>query len=133
MVKFWRSMCDVQMRFGSGLPMTGTHSVENNFRAVKDGDRRLNLCVRSGGRSRIPPVNRGNKVQGKAMSEKVVWQLLQQDATDAGDPASHRMIVAGRAPSYAGPPAANLNRFSCYSATPRFKRPSGTSAPSKIR
>jgi site-specific recombinase XerD len=32
------------------------------------------------------PVNRGDKVQGVAMSEKVVWQMLQQYATDAGVP-----------------------------------------------
>src|SRR5713101_2923094 len=32
------------------------------------------------------PVNRGDKVQGEAMSEKVVWQMLQQYATDAGLP-----------------------------------------------
>jgi site-specific recombinase XerD len=29
------------------------------------------------------PVNRGDKVQGEAMSEKVVWQMLQQYADDA--------------------------------------------------
>jgi site-specific recombinase XerD len=34
------------------------------------------------------PVNRGDKVQGEAMSEKVVWQMLQQYATDAGVPNS---------------------------------------------
>src|SRR6266478_5739889 len=28
------------------------------------------------------PVNRGDKVQGEAMSEKVVWQMLQQYASD---------------------------------------------------
>jgi integrase len=32
------------------------------------------------------PVNRGDKVQGDAMSEKVVWQMLRQYATDAGVP-----------------------------------------------
>jgi site-specific recombinase XerD len=32
------------------------------------------------------PVNRGDKVQGEAMSEKVVWQMLQEYATDAGVP-----------------------------------------------
>jgi integrase len=32
------------------------------------------------------PVNRGDKVQGEAMSEKVVWQMLQQYATAAGVP-----------------------------------------------
>jgi integrase len=32
------------------------------------------------------PVNRGDKVQGKAMSEKVVWQMLQRYSTDAGVP-----------------------------------------------
>ena len=32
------------------------------------------------------PVNRGDRVQGEAMSEKVVWQMLQQYATDAGVP-----------------------------------------------
>jgi site-specific recombinase XerD len=32
------------------------------------------------------PVNRGDKVQGEAMSEKVVWQMLQRYATDAGVP-----------------------------------------------
>ncbi|HXI41952.1 MAG TPA: tyrosine-type recombinase/integrase [Bryobacteraceae bacterium] len=32
------------------------------------------------------PVNRGDKVHGEAMSEKVVWQMLQQYATDAGVP-----------------------------------------------
>jgi site-specific recombinase XerD len=32
------------------------------------------------------PVNRGDKVQGEAMSEKVVWQMLRQYATDAGVP-----------------------------------------------
>jgi site-specific recombinase XerD len=32
------------------------------------------------------PVNRGDKVQGAAMSEKVVWQMLQPYATDAGVP-----------------------------------------------
>jgi len=31
-------------------------------------------------------VNRGDKVQGEAMSEKVVWQMLQRYATDAGVP-----------------------------------------------
>ena len=31
-------------------------------------------------------VNRGDKVQGEAMSEKGVWQILQQYATDAGVP-----------------------------------------------
>ena len=36
------------------------------------------------------PVNRGDKVQGEAISEKVVWQMLQPYATDAG--------VAGIAP-----------------------------------
>jgi len=32
------------------------------------------------------PVNRGDRVQGEALSEKVVWQMLQQYATDAGVP-----------------------------------------------
>jgi site-specific recombinase XerD len=32
------------------------------------------------------PVNRGDKVQGEAMSEKVVWQMLQQYTSDAGVP-----------------------------------------------
>ena len=32
------------------------------------------------------PVNRGDKVQGAAMSEKVVWQMLRQYATDTGVP-----------------------------------------------
>jgi integrase len=32
------------------------------------------------------PVNRGDRVQGEAMSEKVVWQMLQKYATDAGVP-----------------------------------------------
>jgi len=32
------------------------------------------------------PVNRGGKVQGEAMSEKVVWQMLQPYATDADVP-----------------------------------------------
>ena len=32
------------------------------------------------------PVNRGDKVQGEAMSEKVVWQMLRQYASDAGVP-----------------------------------------------
>ena len=32
------------------------------------------------------PVNRGDKVKGEAMSEKVVWQMLQQYATNAGAP-----------------------------------------------
>jgi site-specific recombinase XerD len=32
------------------------------------------------------PVNRGDRVQGEAMSEKVVWQMIQQYATDAGFP-----------------------------------------------
>lgn len=32
------------------------------------------------------PVNRGDKVQGEVMSEKVVWQMLQRYATDAGVP-----------------------------------------------
>jgi len=32
------------------------------------------------------PVNRGDNVQGEAMSEKVVWQMLQQYAADAGVP-----------------------------------------------
>src|SRR6202521_4163676 len=32
------------------------------------------------------PVNRGDKVQSAAMSEKVVWQMLRQYATDAGLP-----------------------------------------------
>jgi site-specific recombinase XerD len=32
------------------------------------------------------PVNRGDKIQGESMSEKVVWQMLQQYATDAGVP-----------------------------------------------
>ncbi len=32
------------------------------------------------------PVNRGDIVQGAAMSEKVVWQMLREYATDAGVP-----------------------------------------------
>jgi site-specific recombinase XerD len=32
------------------------------------------------------PVNRGDKVQGGVMSEKVVWQMIQQYAMDAGVP-----------------------------------------------
>jgi integrase len=32
------------------------------------------------------PVNRGDRVQGEAMSEKVVWQMLQGYAGDAGVP-----------------------------------------------
>src|SRR5437016_2913868 len=32
------------------------------------------------------PVNRSDKVQGEAMSEKVVWQMLPQYATNAGVP-----------------------------------------------
>ena len=32
------------------------------------------------------PVNPGDKVQGEAMSEKVVWQMLRQHATGAGVP-----------------------------------------------
>jgi integrase len=32
------------------------------------------------------PVNRGDEVQGEALSEKVVWQLLQGYATMAGVP-----------------------------------------------
>jgi integrase/recombinase XerD len=32
------------------------------------------------------PVNRGDKVRGEAMSEKVVWQMLQQYAADVGVP-----------------------------------------------
>src|ERR1700757_5017362 len=32
------------------------------------------------------PVNRGDKVHGEAMSEKVVWQMLQQYAPSAGVP-----------------------------------------------
>lgn len=32
------------------------------------------------------PVNRGDKVQDEAMSEKVVWQMLQKYAHDAGVP-----------------------------------------------
>jgi len=32
------------------------------------------------------PVNRGDRVQGEAMSEKVVWQMLQRYATDASVP-----------------------------------------------
>ena len=34
----------------------------------------------------FPPVNRDDKVQGEAISEKVVWQMLQQYAIDAGVP-----------------------------------------------
>jgi hypothetical protein len=32
------------------------------------------------------PVNRGDRVQGDAMSEMVVWQMLQQYVNDAGVP-----------------------------------------------
>jgi site-specific recombinase XerD len=85
------------------------------------------------------PVNRGDKVQGEAMSEKVVWQMLQQYATDAGVPgiAPHDFdyaacgIVAGRALSCVGPLAANLSKSSCFLDMRLSRRPNDISVRSR--
>jgi integrase/recombinase XerD len=76
------------------------------------------------------PVNRGDKVQGEAMSEKVVWQMLQQYATNAGVPgiAPHdcRRSCAKLCR------AASLSRSSYCSATHPSRRPSGISVLNRI-
>ena len=81
----------------------------------------------------LRPINRGDELRGDRLSEKVVWQLLQQYAAAAG--------VAGIAPhdlrrsharKCAGQPVGSLSRSRCCSATPRFRQLSATSARSRI-
>jgi hypothetical protein len=86
MLRFWRSTIEVQMRSGSGLPMTGTRSVETTSAELKVA---IGAWISASGLADgrvFRPVNQGDKVQGEAMSEKVAWQMLQQYATDAGVP-----------------------------------------------
>ena len=78
------------------------------------------------------PVNRGDTVQGEAMSEKVVWQMLQQYATDAGVPGIAPHDCRRSCAKLCRAAGESLSKSSCSSATPRFKRPNDTSARSKI-
>ena len=55
-----------------------------NAEVGKSRDRRLDFRSRLVDGRLFRPVNRGDKLQGEAMSEKVVWQMLQPYATDAG-------------------------------------------------
>jgi hypothetical protein len=77
------------------------------------------------------PVNRGDQVCGGRMSEKVVWQLLQPYAEAAGlaGIAPHDLSRARRC---VAPPAANLNRSSCFWAMRRCRRPNGIWEPNRI-
>jgi hypothetical protein len=62
------------------------------------------------------PVNRGDEIQGSALSEKVVWQLLQGDATAAG--------VPGIAPhDFAAMPNSGLCRMGSAMAYVAGRRP----------
>src|SRR4030095_11663322 len=47
----------------------------------------------------LRPIGRGDEVRGDRMSEKVVWQLLQQYAATAGFQASRLMIFAAHVPN----------------------------------
>jgi hypothetical protein len=77
------------------------------------------------------PVNRGDRLQGEVLSEKVVWQLLRPYAAAAGVPGMRLMIVAGPQRNYVAPPVGSLNRSSCSWAMPPCRRPSGTWARSR--
>jgi integrase len=57
-------------------------------------------------------VNRGDQVQGVGMSERVVWQLLQQYAVAVGVRVLLPATCGGHARSFAGPLAGNWSRFS---------------------
>ena len=78
------------------------------------------------------PVNRGDKVQGEAMSEKVVWQMLRELCDRCRCPrhrASRLSPVVRQAVS--GSRAGSLSRSNCYWGMPQFKRPSGILEPRK--
>jgi len=74
------------------------------------------------------PVNRADQVGGAVLSEKVIWQLIKPYAEATGVPESRLTISAAHAPSCAGPAAASLNRFRCFSATRRYRQRNGISA-----
>ena len=74
-------------------------------------------------------VNRGDKVQGEVLSEKVVWQMLRPYAAAAGVPGIAPHDCRRTARNCAARPAASLSRSRCCSATRRFRpteRYSGT-------
>jgi hypothetical protein len=76
-------------------------------------------------------VNRGDKVQGTALSEKAVRQMLPPPRQPPECPGSRRTIVGARQRNYAAQPAGNWSRFRCCSVTRRFRPPSAILAPSK--
>ena len=77
-------------------------------------------------------VSRSDQVQGSAMSEKVVWQLLQPYAEAAGLSGIAPHDVAARAQSCAAPQAMSWSRFSCCSGMPPSRRQNGIWGPNRI-
>ena len=78
------------------------------------------------------PVNRGDQVRGEFMSEKVVWQLLNNTRRLPVFQASHRMTFEGPAPSSAVRREASLSRSNCSSVTRQSRQPNDILAPSRI-
>src|SRR6202043_166704 len=59
------------------------------------------------------PVNRGDQVQGAALSEKVVWQLLQEYAATAGVPGIAPHDLRRTCAKLCRVPAGTLSKSSC--------------------
>jgi integrase/recombinase XerD len=76
-------------------------------------------------------VNRADQPQG-ALSEKVVWQLLQRYAQATGVPGIAPMTSGAPARRCAGPSAASWSRSSCCSVTRRCRGWNATSGQSRI-
>jgi integrase len=76
-------------------------------------------------------ISRGDQVQAAGMSEKVVWQLLQQYETAAGVPgiAPHDLRTCAK---LCGRRVVNWSRFNCCSDISLSKRPSDISAHARI-
>jgi integrase len=78
------------------------------------------------------PVNRGGQVQAVALSEKVVWQLLQGYAAPAGVPGIAPHDLRRSCAKCAGPPAASWSRSKCCWGMLPSRLLSGTLARSRI-
>src|ERR1700688_3720024 len=78
------------------------------------------------------PVNRGDRVCGERMSEKVVWQMLKHTSPGQACRTSRRTTCVGPQPSCAGLQAGSWNRFSCCWAIRRSRRQSAIWGRSRI-
>ena len=81
----------------------------------------------------VRSVHRGDQAQATALSERrSSGSYSSRTRWPRASPESHPTTVVGRARSCAARPAASLSRSNCCWATPPYRPPSGTLAPSRI-